>query len=305
MKLYIKTPFYDNNKYLPHLLEHCVCFSFERDALFTYFADVEWGTTYGYTDFEFYTPLSLSNIIHKITQPVSKETFFFQKKIIADELREASYSQKLREKFNQILEGNVHIRANNVPKGITLALLTEYQKKWYQEKHMLAVWEDNQIDFGFWKWKKLKSLKGKWDIKRMGIQHMTYKGDKYSLLFCRYHNASDILFLDFFEWFVTDFLFWKQTQEKKYFRDDIDITLTDSYFFLSAYEVAFPKVIDEDFFVFYKNRYLEKLSHKQLRGFIPPIALYTEEYATVEEHQNFVKTITYQDIQMMLDTIIC
>ncbi|MDR2190221.1 MAG: hypothetical protein LBP53_03360 [Candidatus Peribacteria bacterium] len=149
MQLFIKTPLYEHNKYVPHLLEHCVLFSSEREEAFTYFGDINAGTTYGGTEFEFYSPLSLSHLLKKISQPISQETFRIQKKYLAYELKNPIFSQKLREKFMQTVENNSCIRANTLQKGVNLELLTNYQKKWYQEQQMIFVGEDNNVDLQF------------------------------------------------------------------------------------------------------------------------------------------------------------
>ncbi|MDR2190206.1 MAG: hypothetical protein LBP53_03270 [Candidatus Peribacteria bacterium] len=149
MNLYIQTSLYQDNKYVPHLLEHCVLFSQERSDFFTYYNGVEGTTFYGYTDLEFTAPLTVDEVLHKITQPISLATFSFQKRVIADELKNATYSQKLREKFYQVLANTPQIVANKVQKGISLELLNAYQKEWYQEQHMLLIKDDEQIDFTF------------------------------------------------------------------------------------------------------------------------------------------------------------
>jgi predicted Zn-dependent peptidase len=149
MQLYVKTPLYDNNKYLPHLLEHCVLFSSDRAEFFTYFGDIEAWTSYGCTCFEFYAPLSLPYLLQKIYQSISKETLLIQKKHLAYELKNAEYSQKLWEKLMQAVEQNSDIYANNIPKGITLDILNAYHRQWYQEQHMIFVGEDEQIDLQF------------------------------------------------------------------------------------------------------------------------------------------------------------
>ncbi|MDR0651060.1 MAG: hypothetical protein LBG59_06825 [Candidatus Peribacteria bacterium] len=149
MQLYIQTPLYNHNKYIPHLLEHCVLFSSNREELFMYFGDVEAGTTYGCTDFEFYAPLSLSHLLQKICQPILKETFLIQKKHLAYELKNATFSQKLREKFMQTIAQNPQICANQVQKGNTLEILNAYQKQRYQEQYMIFVGEDENVDLHF------------------------------------------------------------------------------------------------------------------------------------------------------------
>lgn len=149
----------------------------------------------------------------------------------------------------------------------------------------------------------MKSLTGKRDADRIQVSSFTYKKETEDLIFCAYTNASDILFLDFFEGLLTDFLFFKTTQAKQIFSDTISLTISDSHFFLSAFDVAYPKSIDEDFFEFYKKRHIEKLAYHQLRGFIPEIALYTGEYATIAEHQALIQSFQYADIQAILDRI--
>ncbi|GHV22009.1 hypothetical protein FACS1894176_05590 [Bacteroidia bacterium] len=149
MELYIKTPFYQDNKYVPHLLEHCVLFSSEREELLSYFCDVDAYTAYGHTRFAFDLPLTLPKIVHKITQPVSRESFMFQKNIIVNELKDISDDKKRWEKAYQYLINNKNIRVNNLPRGITIDILHEYQNAWYQEKNMIFVSNDGLIDTTF------------------------------------------------------------------------------------------------------------------------------------------------------------
>ncbi|MDR0859858.1 MAG: hypothetical protein LBO09_02505 [Candidatus Peribacteria bacterium] len=139
MHLYIKTPLYENNKYVPHLLEHCVLFSADREELFSYFVDIEAYTAYGHTCFEFSKPLVIANIVDKIRKPISKESYLFQKKVIANEIKEISNDKKWREKAYQYLIKNPEIRTNNIPKGVSLATLHDYQQLRYQEKNMIFV----------------------------------------------------------------------------------------------------------------------------------------------------------------------
>jgi hypothetical protein len=95
------------------------------------------------------------------------------------------------------------------------------------------------------------------------------------VLSCTYHTAADILFLDFFEGLITGYRFWKSTQQKQYFEDTLEITLSDTVCFLSSDERVYPSSLDEEFFLFYKERYLSGLAFNRWRGFIPKIALYT------------------------------
>lgn len=149
MELYIKTPFYQDNKYLPHLLEHCALFSFDREDMLTYFCDVSGYVAYGHTCFDFTLSLSIADVFHKITQPIPLEAFAFQKNVLATELKEISEDKKWWEKAYQHLTDNKNIRANTVPSGMSLELLHEYQNTWYQEKNMILAQDDHEIDTTF------------------------------------------------------------------------------------------------------------------------------------------------------------
>lgn len=94
-------------------------------------------------------------------------------------------------------------------------------------------------------------------------------------MFCKYRNASDILLLDFLEGLMSNRKFRKTTQQQQHFEDTIDITLSDAYIFLSSKELQSFRDVDEDFYHFFKQRYLSGLAFNRWRGLIPRIALYT------------------------------
>jgi hypothetical protein len=121
----------------------------------------------------------------------------------------------------------------------------------------------------------LKKLTGKWDIKSFATMNVSYQKTTYELLFCKYRSASDILLLDFLEGLMTNRKFRKSTQQQQPFEDTIDITLGDTYAFLSSTEFQSFTDVDNDFYHFFKQRYLTELVFNRWRGLIPRIALYT------------------------------
>jgi hypothetical protein len=97
-------------------------------------------------------------------------------------------------------------------------------------------------------------------------------------LHCVYRTAAEVLFLCFFRFVLDDIIFREITQkEKKYARYDIDLTMSDVYFFMTSDFENYPKEVSKDFFQFSQNRYLSLLFHNpsQLRRTLPLIALYT------------------------------
>lgn len=90
MQLYIKTPFFEDNKYLPHLLEHCSLHSPERAEFFRFFEAVSAYTDYGATNFSWDKGLSVEEVLSKIHQPVSEESFLSQKALLDQELSDSS-----------------------------------------------------------------------------------------------------------------------------------------------------------------------------------------------------------------------
>ena len=168
---------------------------------------------------------------------------------------------------------------------------------------MIFVDDTNNMDLHFGKAQSLHTFTGKPNIAHITSTTFTYKKETEHLLFCAYHNAADILLLDFFEGLISDFLFFDAAQHHKIFDDTISLTISDQLFCLAAPSIVYPKTINEDFFKFYQNRHAEKVSYNQLRGFIPLIALYTGECVTIKEHQNFIKNLNYKEIQKILNTI--
>ncbi|MDR0651059.1 MAG: hypothetical protein LBG59_06820 [Candidatus Peribacteria bacterium] len=121
----------------------------------------------------------------------------------------------------------------------------------------------------------MKKLTGKRNIKSFAKIDVQYQKTTYEVLFCKYHTASDFLLLDFLEGLISNRKFRKTTQQQQPFEDTIDITLSDTYAFLSSEEFQSFRDVDNDFYHFFKQRYLTELAFNRWRGFISRIALYT------------------------------
>jgi predicted Zn-dependent peptidase len=137
MRLYIKTPFYENNKYIPHLLEHCVLFSPEiKHFLYTYNEVYAYAST-GYTTFEFDNATPLESLVKTIQNAITPANIPLQKKILKSEYENSSSGQKLYEKTLQKIMKNPNIKTNGCQK-VSMKEIIQYHKKWYQKEHMIV-----------------------------------------------------------------------------------------------------------------------------------------------------------------------
>ena len=89
MKILVKTPFYQDNKYLPHLLEHCVLYS-QNDEELLFLSDIFASTRTGYTSFD-WKNMSLEEILFFLERPVDENIFFLQQKVVKNELNNSSF----------------------------------------------------------------------------------------------------------------------------------------------------------------------------------------------------------------------
>lgn len=259
--------------------------------------------SYGHTEYEFEEPITLQQVLTKIKQPITKDIFLFQRKIIADELKGIEYGKKLWEKFYQILLNNPNIHANNVPSWITLQTLNDYQSKRYQESNMILADENNVIDTTFWKGKTLSPLKGKQNYKKIQFKNVKARWESWNILSSKYATAADILILDFLCYILDKHFFRQETfEEKKYARYDVSTSLSEKLYFIALYEKQFPKTIKEEIFNFAKQ-YVLTMTYNPIKDYGPVVALYLWENISISAYKNFIKTITYEDIQSILDKI--
>jgi hypothetical protein len=148
MKLYVKTPFDNDNKYLPHLIEHCVLFSPEFHNFLNIYNEVEASTLTGCTIFEFHDSISEKLIIKKIQGVLNKSTIELQKKVLKSEFKNISYGQRLYEKILQKIIKNPNIGTNSIY-NIGIEKITQYHKNWYKKKNMILVDNDNKLFLKF------------------------------------------------------------------------------------------------------------------------------------------------------------
>jgi hypothetical protein len=98
MRIYIKTPLFQNLKAVPHMVEHCV----GHTALpLTDFFEYDYGAdgviTAEYTMFEYDERVPYQNAIEKLTSPLQQESFIYEKKVLQEEITSPSYEQRIYE----------------------------------------------------------------------------------------------------------------------------------------------------------------------------------------------------------------
>ena len=298
MELLIQTPLYHENKYLPHLLEHCVLYS-QNDEELLFLSDIFASTRTGYTSFD-WKNMSLEEILFFLERPVDENIFFLQQKVVKNELNNSSFWQKLYEKILQKI--NKNFRTNSLD-SISLEELLNYQKQRYQKKHMLLLDEEWKIIFDRGKGKTLK--KGKLSLDSFQFPEtldLSYQKEHYHLLLTKNIQASTTLVVDFFGAYLEDMLYLHDSKAWKYYYERLDYSLADSFFLISR-EKKFPKISRQrrkQFFDLFQPYYCEKIRQGEKRAYIPQIALFTQEYFSREEH---IRLISHLDFSLILELL--
>ena len=125
MKILVKTPFYQNNKYLPHLLEHCLLES--KDLwMQLQLSDIDAASYTWYTSFE-QEHILVENILSYLQKPITEESFTLHQKIIKKELRNIWFWQRIYEKTLQKIFSQ-ELLTNSLD-NVQFEQVVEYQKK--------------------------------------------------------------------------------------------------------------------------------------------------------------------------------
>ena len=153
MKLYIKTPFVNNNNFIPHLLEHCALQSRDLSEYLKYSISTNASTRTGFSCFE-REDIPTQEFFDYLRMPLKEEIFNQELLAIVKELEKPSFWQKVYEKIlNQI--SSEKITTNNVQE-ISLTQLQDYHNQRYQEEYTLLIDKDWKIDKNWGMWKQIK-----------------------------------------------------------------------------------------------------------------------------------------------------
>ena len=90
MKLYIKTPFVNNNKFIPHLLEHCALQSRDPSEYLKYSISTSASTRTGFSCFE-REDIPAQEFFDYLRMPLKEEIFNQELLAISRELEKPSF----------------------------------------------------------------------------------------------------------------------------------------------------------------------------------------------------------------------
>ena len=294
MQILVKTPFLNNNKYTPHLVEHCI-FHSQHSKTRLHFSDIYAYTSTGYTWFE-REHITLKKITNFLKTPITYENFVLQQKIIKNELRYPSFWQKVYEKILQKIF-NKNIFTNSVD-NVTFDEIVAYQKIRYQESNMIFIKENWEIDTTKWKWKKLKIYANISHFHYPEYYSFNYQKEKQHILVLKTKCPSSILILDFFWALCEDLCYFEKSKKWKYFSEWFHYSFTDQWFLISR-EGDFPnftKTKWKKFFDVFKKYYCEKIAVWAKRVFIPHIVLFINVYISKQQHQELIQSVDFSQI---------
>ncbi len=301
MRLLIQTPFVDYNKYIPHLLEHCVWDDRNIDVFLKYNLEFEITTKSGYTELE-RDLLSIHEVIDKITTPIALETYQLEKTIIKQELKKTSFWQKIYQKLLQKLI-NPAIQTNNNLE-VNYQQLLDYQQIYYQKDAMIFIDQEDNIDLNFWLWTNLKTQK-------LSLQNFTQptafsfdiQGELISGYCVEYKNPEDVLILDFLRDLLNTYQYAIISKEKQsYYSDFFDYSFTDSCF-ICSYDGKFPRFSLkklEEFFPSFQNYAMHRIQAGKFNARKGEIALLLGKVYEIKEHLKLIQSLDFSFVKKLL-----
>jgi hypothetical protein len=295
MKLLIRTPWINDNKYIPHILEHCILQSNNINDFINIQIPIYASTATWYTEFEF-DKKHLNSLLQKLETPIKKESFSLEQKIIKKELKQASFGQKLYIDTLRKISWNKKLISNSIQNWIKFEDILKYQKKYYKKENMILVDDKNELINIGWMEKSIildPKIKLESEIK---YKNTKFQWENYDNIYTEYKTPYDIIILDFFCDFINDYTYYIDTKRWKYWYDYSDISITDKYMILNFDKWYLPKKINNEFFEYYKKTYINDIKEWENRTYIPIIALFTWYYVSKKQHAKFIENINIKNI---------
>ncbi|RKW20127.1 hypothetical protein D8B45_07875 [Candidatus Gracilibacteria bacterium] len=300
MKLYIKTPFVNNNKFIPHLLEHCALQSRDPGEYLKYSISTNASTSTGFSCFE-REDIPAQEFFDYLRMPLKEEIFNQELLAIAKELENPSFGQKVYEKIlNQISSEKI---TTNKVQEISLTQLQDYHNQRYQEEYTLLIDKDGKIDKNWGMGKQIKHQQ--LDIKnltKVNCGSFSYRKQLQHFLWTKYSGIEDIFVLDYIGDLLESYWIFDASLHSKYFYSSFDWSFGDQYMILS-HSGTLEGIKKSDFFTFssvFKENYLRNLDYGWYRAWDSHIALFMGLETSIEEHKKLVKSIDNRLIESIV-----
>lgn len=300
MKLYIQTPFVNNNKFIPHLLEHCALQSRDPSEYLKYSISTNASTRTGFTCFE-REDIPAQEFFDYLRMPLEEEIFNQELLAIVKELEKPSFWQKVYEKIlNQISSEKI---TTNKAQEISLTQLQDYHNQRYQEEYTLLIDKDWKIDKNWGMWKQIKHQQ--LDIKnltKVNCGSFSYRKELQHFLWTKYSGIEDIFVLDYIGDLLESYWIFDASLHSKYFYSSFDWSFWDQYMILSN-SWTLEGIKKSDFFTFssvFKENYLRNLDYGWYRAWDRHIALFMGVGTSIEEHKKLVKSIDNRLIESIV-----
>ena len=144
MKIFIKVEFFQNSKYLQHLLEHTIWGNLRKiDVFFDLFLESDLHTFNSYILWEIPNYCDLENFKQAIFSEPNLKIFNYEKKVLKDELLKTPFKLKIEQKIWKILFWKDFNITKNQKVSFEKALI--YHKKYFNEKNIIITDDDYNI----------------------------------------------------------------------------------------------------------------------------------------------------------------
>lgn len=300
MKLYIKTPFVKDNKFIPHIVEHCVNYQPDFAEFLKYHQETEAWTSTGYSWFE-RDDIAIEEFFSELKKPIVPAVFEREMKAISKELKSPPYGKKVYEKILSGIAGR-KIRTNKIQE-IWLETVQNYHQKYYVAENSILVDRDNRIIRSRGKAKSLTKAHLSLDnCSSIFVHQLSYRKELQTSLRVEYKGSEDIVFLDFIGEAIQSYLMYQSSKNAEYFYPSFDRSLTDQYFILTLADGLPPFQLSEflNFFPLFQANYLTRLDRGRYRYRDGLIALFLGNFFTKEEHKKFIASIRHEHILPIL-----
>ena len=155
MKIFIKVEFFQNSKYLQHLLEHTIWGKLRKiDAFFDLFLESDLHTFNSYILWEIPNYCDLETFKQAIFSEPNLKIFNYEKKVLKDELLKTSFKLKIEQKIWKTSLRSSETKRGHLDKDVTYFLMN------YSGDPSALKITDGEWYVGIYKWASIQEVLG-------------------------------------------------------------------------------------------------------------------------------------------------
>ena len=291
MHAYIKTPFYRNSKYIPHLLEHCVNSrgNLNSNDFFSYVYQSDADTFSWYTHFSFSDKISIEVFISWLQKDLDAGLIEYEKQILKDELKDVNFAQELFEKIWKRLHW-IDFNNNHISRVSTIEIV-DYHKKYYKSAEIIICDDSFNIISPTKKFTEAAALNDNTSPSIIKV-----RGESMRVFIRTYASWKDYYFMLFIQELLKSFQEYTERHKKwvYYFDNRVFLFRTEKYSILSFPEY-FECNISIEFFDSFKTYFLTRILSWYWKKWIPINLTLLNQYAKMSEVIDFCNGFKFEE----------